>query len=166
MLKEDSSGAVFMHRAYAFTLPAILLAAGTFLGGCDVPLNGPTKEISSPEPEVVFTSVPAPSTVVQAAYVEPATPDDLPRVKPFSQWTEEDTAADALGRIGPAAVPALAQALKSEDADVRLKAVQVLARMGSDAKEAVPDLVVLLDDPDERIRKAATRTLGRIGPEA
>ncbi|HEX5103979.1 MAG TPA: HEAT repeat domain-containing protein, partial [Pirellulaceae bacterium] len=50
--------------------------------------------------------------------------------------------------------------------DVRLKAVEVLARMGSDANPAVPDLVALLDDPDERIRKAATRTLGRIGPEA
>jgi hypothetical protein len=166
MLKEDSSGAVFMHRAYASTLPALSLAAGALLAGCNVPLTGPTKEIRSPEPEVVFTSVPAPSAVAQASYVEPVAPSDLPRVKPFSQWTEEDTAADALGRIGPAAVPALAEALKSEDADVRLKAVQVLARMGSDAKEAVPDLVVLLDDPDERIRKAATRTLGRIGPEA
>ena len=155
-----------MLRPFAFVTPAMLLAAGFLLVGCDVPLYGPTKEIRSPDPQVVFTSVPTTGAVAQAAYVEPVTPEETPRLKPFAQWTEEDTAADALGRIGPAAVPALTQALKSEDADVRLRAVQVLARMGSDAKEAVPDLVVLLDDSDERIRKAATRTLGRIGPEA
>ena len=39
---------------------------------------------------------------------------------------------------------------------MRLKAVEVLARMGPDAREAVPDLVTLLDDPDDRIRKATT----------
>jgi HEAT repeats len=167
---EDAEGRLFkgasMHRALAHNSLSLLFAAGAMLGGCDVPLSGPTKEIRSPEPQVVFTSLPTPGEVAQASYVEPARVNDSPGLKPFAQWTEKDTAADALGRIGPAAVPALRQALQSEDADVRLKAVQVLARMGSDAKDAVPDLVVLLDDPDERIRKATTRTLGRIGPEA
>lgn len=87
-------------------------------------------------------------------------------LKPLSKWTQQEAAADALGRIGPAAVPQLVAALRSTDPEERLQATQVLARMGSDAKEAVPDLIRLLEDPDERIRKAATRTLGRIGPDA
>ena len=143
-----------------------LLAGAVFAAGCGAPLGGPIKEIESPEPRTVFTSVPTPGAVAQASYNEPLRPVETAGLKPFAQWSEKDAAADALGRIGPSAVPALAQALHSADPDVRLKAVEVLARMGSDAAEAVPDLVALLDDPDERIRKAATRTLGRIGPEA
>jgi HEAT repeat protein len=87
-------------------------------------------------------------------------------LKPLEHWTEQEAAADALGRIGPAAVPELIATLRSTNSEARLQATQVLARMGSDAKEAVPELIRLLDDPDERIRKAATRTLGRIGPDA
>ena len=52
------------------------------------------------------------------------------------------------------------------DPTVRLKAVEVLGRMGDDAAAAVPDLVKLLDDPDADVRKAAARTIGRIGPAA
>jgi HEAT repeat protein len=49
---------------------------------------------------------------------------------------------------------------------VRLKAAEVLARMGTDAQPAAAELTRLLDDPDERIRKAAARALGMIGPAA
>lgn len=147
-----------------------LLVAGSFVvAGCGAPLSGPLKEIESPRPAPVFTSAPAPAAVAQASFEQPAAPavtNVQPTLKPYSDWTEQDAAIDALGRIGPAAVPSLKQALYSTDPEVRLKAVEVLARMGSDARAAVPDLVALLDDPDERIRKAATRTLGRIGPEA
>jgi hypothetical protein len=69
-------------------------------------------------------------------------------------------------RCWPAGVPALAQALQSRDPEVRLKATEVLGRMGEDAKDAVPELVRLLDDPDLAVRKAAARTIGRIGPAA
>jgi hypothetical protein len=87
-------------------------------------------------------------------------------LKALDQWTGQDAAADALGRIGAAAVPALADALQSSDPDTRLKAVEVLGRMGPNAQAAVPELTRLLDDPDERIRKAAARTIGQIGPAA
>jgi hypothetical protein len=87
-------------------------------------------------------------------------------LKPLEHWTEQEAAAEALGRIGPAALPQLIELLRSPQADVRLLAAQVIARMGSDAKDAVPALIPLLKDPDERVRKAATRTLGRIGPDA
>jgi hypothetical protein len=89
-----------------------------------------------------------------------------PRPKPIEQWDEEETAADALARIGSPAVPSLVQAMQNPDPQIRLKAVKVLGRMGPDAKDAVPDLIRLLEDPDEEIRKAASRTLGRIGPAA
>jgi hypothetical protein len=85
---------------------------------------------------------------------------------PLEAWTEQQAAADALGRIGPPAVPPLVAALESSDPQTRLRAAEVLARMGSDAKDAAPALTRLLDDPDEQIRKAATRALGRIGPAA
>ena len=104
------------------------------------------------------------STVVKAVYAEPVS--ELPPIKPFLEWTEQEAAADALGRIGVAAVPALIDALSNPEPAVRVKAIEVLGRMGADAKDAVPHLVKLLDDPSEAVRKAATRTLGRIGPPA
>jgi hypothetical protein len=90
----------------------------------------------------------------------------LPVVRPYEQWTEQEAAADALGRIGARAIPYLQQALRSPDPLVKKQAAEVLARMGSDAKPAVNDLIPLLDDPDPEIRKVAARTLGRIGPDA
>lgn len=87
-------------------------------------------------------------------------------VRPFSEWTEQEVAADTLARIGANAVPTLVEALRLPDTAARLRAVEVLGRMGADAKTAVPDLVPLLDDPDLRVRKATARTLGRIGPDA
>jgi hypothetical protein len=150
-------------------IPTILLLAGCGSSG------QPAREIA--------TAVPQPGQVAPASFVSAESPaagsSVAPRpifdytaspaeynLKPLDKWTEQEAAADALGRIGTAAVPDLIAALRSNDAEARLQATQVLARMGSDAKEAVPDLIRLLDDPDERIRKAATRTLGRIGPAA
>ena len=145
----------------------ILLMALLPAAGCGSELTGPTRQIESPDPRprAIYTAATS-SQVAQAAYLEPVPATAPAPIKPFSQWTEQDAAADALGRIGPSAVPALIEGLRSADSDVRLKACEVLARMGSGAKDAVPDLMPLLDDPDERIRKAAARTLGRIGPEA
>ncbi len=150
-------------------VPIILLLAGCGSSG------QPAREIA--------TAVPEPGQVAPASFVSadsPAASSSTPprpifdytassaeyNLKPLDKWTEQEAAADALGRIGTAAVPQLIAALRSNDVEARLQATQVLARMGSDAKEAVPDLIRLLDDPDERIRKAATRTLGRIGPDA
>ena len=112
-----------LHRAVL-----ALATCGALLTGCGTRLTGPIKEIQSPEPAVVFTSIPR-SGVAQASYAEPIPSTEAARVKPLQDWTEQDAAADALGRIGKPAVPALVQALRSTDADVRLQAVQVLARM-------------------------------------
>jgi hypothetical protein len=150
---------------------AILSLAAIVLAGCSQ-AHQPTKVISSPENgEPRLLSPPAgaaatypTSTVAQASFGEPLV-EAVP-IKPYAQWTEQEAAADALGRIGPAAVPALIEALRSPEAPVRRKAAEVLGRMGPDAKQATPELIRLLDDSDEEVRKAATRTLGRIGPPA
>jgi HEAT repeat protein len=85
---------------------------------------------------------------------------------PLEEWDLGQTAADSLARIGPAAVPALLEVLRSPDPKRRARAARVLARMGPLAKEAAPSLVAALHDPDPQVRIAAARALGQIGPEA
>ncbi|MFO0905493.1 MAG: HEAT repeat domain-containing protein [Pirellulales bacterium] len=87
-------------------------------------------------------------------------------VRPFEDWTMREAAAVALGRIGEPAVPALVEALRSHDPEIRLQAADTLARIGPGAEQAVPSLTELLEDEDIRIRKAAARALGQIGPKA
>jgi hypothetical protein len=146
-------------------LIAVLLATG-----CG--LSEPTKQVKTPEPSPGAAAAPAePQYIstdgrpVRAIYDYNVSPAQF-NLKPLEQWSEQEAAADALGRIGKPAIPQLIESLKSENPEVRLISAQVLARMGSDAEEAVPHLIPLLEDSDERIRKAAARTLGRIGPEA
>jgi hypothetical protein len=159
-------------------LGLLLPAIPALLIGCGETVSRPPKMVKSPAGgEVVLTSAERtdlaagdhrqPQMVAPALFQQPVeAPTPEPELKPFGQWTEQEAAADALGRIGPAGVPALAQALQSRDPEVRLKATEVLGRMGEDAKDAVPELVRLLDDPDLAVRKAAARTIGRIGPAA
>src|SRR5262245_13179691 len=163
-----------MNQLMAFA--AILMTLVLAFAGCSRLTGTPTRSIEVPEggPPVLTTAErlaretdagrPPAQFVSQAAYMRPiGQPGPL---KPFEQWTEQDAATDALGRIGAAAVPALVDALRSGDPAMREKALEVLGRIGPDAEAAVPDLVQLLDDPDPAVRKSATRTLGRIGPAA
>jgi HEAT repeats len=75
-------------------------------------------------------------------------------------------AADALGRIGGPAVPALADALTDPNAVVRLQACKALAYMGAKASPAVPELVQRLYDSEEAVRMQAANALGQIGEES
>ena len=166
----------------------VIVAVATIgLSGCSRLTSKPTKQIQVPDsgqPVLISSELPpqssatpqtmgtsqltgasqAPAVISQAAYLRPVSSGQS--IKPFEAWTEQDAARDALGRIGAAAVPALITALRDPDPAVRLKAVEVLGRMGDDAAAAVPDLIKLLDDPDPEVRKAAARTIGRIGPAA
>src|SRR5439155_8038 len=76
-------------------------------------------------------------------------------------------AAEALGRIGPAAkeaVPALARAMKDKDeVSVRAAAAEALGRVGA---AAVPELIEALKGKDAGQRALAAGALGRIGPGA
>ena len=70
------------------------------------------------------------------------------------------------GRSGDAAqvVPALIEALKDKEGDVRRSAAIGLGTFGEQAKGAVPALQAALNDPDARVREAAAKALTRIDP--
>jgi len=70
----------------------------------------------------------------------------------------------ALARIGPAAVPALVDALTDDESDAALLAdvAGVLGEIGPVAREAVPYLKTMARASDERIADAAARALRRI----
>ena len=61
-------------------------------------------------------------------------------------------------------VPALTEALKKPDADVRLSAAIGLGYFGDQAKDAVPALQAAQRDRDGRVREAAAVALSRIDP--
>jgi HEAT repeat protein/S1-C subfamily serine protease len=71
---------------------------------------------------------------------------------------------DTLVRIGKVAIPELRKKLRHPRKEVRLAAVQVLEKFGSDAKSAVPDLNALFRSPssDEELRKAIQKALRKI----
>jgi len=156
----------------------MILLLGVYFSawGCRPGSLGPTKEVEVPSggPPVLTladraakeyeTSHRASGPVARATFEQPI--EEPQPVKPLTLWTEQEVAADALGRIGAPAVPALIEALKNADPAVRLEVVEVLGRMGDEAADAVPSLLKLLDDPDPGVRKAAARTLGQIGPAA
>jgi hypothetical protein len=91
----------------------------------------------------------------------------IPVSEPYIQvWTVKETASDALGRIGEAAVPALIEALSHPDPEVREQAARALSLIGPKSTAAVPDLIRLLDDESEPVRRQAARALGQVGPAA
>jgi HEAT repeat protein len=94
-----------------------------------------------------------------------------------------EAAVTSLGKMGPTAVPALIDAVKSKDAAptkgkpkkkgpapddptalVRTKAIEALGNIGAKAKPAVPVLITALRDPS--VRAEAAEALGNIGPDA
>ena len=70
-----------------------------------------------------------------------------------------------LSRIGPAAVPALIQALRGRDTDVRSRAAQVLGLIGPEAQAAAPTLVEVLRDPEARVRVRAAEALWQVAQD-
>jgi HEAT repeat protein len=82
-------------------------------------------------------------------------------------WLRRSRAAEALGKLGPAAkdaVRALRNALRDSHREVRREAAEALAKIGPEAAEAVADLVASLGDPDLGI--SAQNALEAIGPPA
>jgi HEAT repeat protein len=73
------------------------------------------------------------------------------------------TAAQALAKIGPAAIPALIGALKDRDEETQSDATRALSLMG---QAAVPALMKALRDEESTVRKGAAHALTRIDPTA
>jgi len=64
------------------------------------------------------------------------------------------------------AVPALIEALKDPERNVRYRSVQALGELGADATVAAEPLVATLEDQDRCARWAAVEALAKIDPEA
>ena len=83
------------------------------------------------------------------------------------QDREKITAVRLLpGHSGDAAkvVPALIEALKDKDGDVRRSAAIGLGNFGEEAKDAIPALQAVQHDHDARVRESASVALTRIDP--
>ena len=155
-----------MNRNLGLLVLGATLLAITGCGVTPPQVTKPTK-VNDPRQKLAEKGYPvSPATYTSAPLPLPKPASNLAPIKTLSEKSEQEVAMEALGRIGPPAVPALTEALASPDAEVRLHAAKTLARMGSDAKDAVPSLLPLLEDSDERVRKAVTRALGQIGPDA
>ncbi len=66
----------------------------------------------------------------------------------------------ALGHIGPAAVPALIELLRGENASAQSTAARVIDRIGPAARDALPDLLEALSSEHTWLKQHAARALG------
>lgn len=80
-----------------------------------------------------------------------------------------EAAALAVAQIGaahPEAVPALSEALSSEQSGLRVASARALTQLGAKAAKATPALVVALGARDALLRWRAAQALAAIGPAA
>jgi len=73
---------------------------------------------------------------------------------------------EALSRFGPAAVPALNEALKNPNVKIRASAAGSLTLIGTAAKGAISGLILALRDKHPLVRQNAGSALVRVGAEA
>ena len=73
---------------------------------------------------------------------------------------------DALTAYRGDHIAALIEALKDEDDEVRLVAIEVLATMAEEAEPALPNLIEALSDPDRLVRIAAVYAVVNFGYKA
>lgn len=78
------------------------------------------------------------------------------------QTSERELAADALRKIGPAALPVLLDALP--DSKGAIYVAEALGRLGQ--KDAVPKLILTLESDNDRLREEAAQALGNLGDRA
>lgn len=143
---------------------AISLAMGT---GCNMTSEPPAKVVEEARDAIAAQGTrPRPSDTPRIEPVRPLVTATSPRIIPREEFGLSETAADALARIGPAAVPQVMPLLFHTDPAHRRQAAGIFAQMGPAAEPAVPNLIALLEDPDPAVRKAAARALGQIGPAA
>lgn len=76
-----------------------------------------------------------------------------------------ETAAHAIGLMGPDALPTLVGMLTHDDKYVRRHAVWALGKLGPLARAALADLCAALKDPDPRTASGAAQALGAMGTD-
>lgn len=150
-------------------LAGLLLLAGCGSASPTQPVEGSTPKLSASEISEMRTRLERSmvrETGGGTAQLTTALRAPLVPVLFAQELSLQQTAADSLARIGPAAVPTLLQSLSSQDPKVRSRAASALARIGPEAKDAVPALTKALNDPDEDVRRQALRALGQVGAAA
>lgn len=149
-----------------------LLACASCLAvsGCGVVLSDPPAAVEREAKQLIPQQTHTISTMApDAARIErqrPVVVATSPRIPRREDRPMADTAADALARIGPPAVPQVTVMLSDPNPELRIRAAHILAQIGPDAKQAVPELVNRLRDEDQDVRKAAAHALGQMGPSA
>jgi len=154
----------------AFSLLVTLTFAVFCLGAEQEPATTSPKK----EPTVqgnTLSQKPQPKQMAQSHKPEPEY-----RGIPLSDWIavsksdrmeHRETAAYVLGKMGPAAIPALTELLKDKEWPVRSTAATALAKIApEEAKTVIPVLTELLRDKDKSVRWATTVALAKMGPEA
>jgi HEAT repeat protein len=79
------------------------------------------------------------------------------------------TAVDALGAIATdcrISLPALTDALASEDAEIREAAASAIGKFGTNAHTALPALLAVLKDSSPRVQSSASNAVAMIQPKA
>lgn len=74
-----------------------------------------------------------------------------------------DVVMTLLSNLRRTAIPALIDALRDEDPNIRLGACRALGKMGKGAEEAIPALIDLLDEVSQDLPDCASVALGKIG---
>lgn len=75
------------------------------------------------------------------------------------------SAAFALGKIGPSAIPEIARLLEDPDPSVRMNALMAFSFMGKSGRSAIPNLIRVLSDENTEVRHTAALTLASVGAE-
>lgn len=87
-------------------------------------------------------------------------------IKAFEEESIAQTAAAAFAEVGPDGVVRLIETLAHEQPGVRAAAADAIGRIGPAASEAVPHLVRLFKDNDHNVRYRAVLALDAFGQEA
>ncbi|HVE43172.1 MAG TPA: HEAT repeat domain-containing protein [Planctomycetota bacterium] len=96
-------------------------------------------------------------------------PEDLPALVEALKKTDPQvrrSAAEELGRVGAPALPALLAPLKDADARVRVAAAGAALAIDPKQAEAFAVLLESLKDPGAAVRRLAAEALAAVGPEA
>jgi WD40 repeat protein len=152
----------------------VLSACGSWRGAEPMPSPTATRT-PSPSLTPTATATPTPTLTLSVVITPEATLSDavvleIQQALRLLYVTENEVcweAARRLGRIGPAAIPALIPILKeAENEEVRGAAAYALGEMGVKAIPAVPALVDALEDEESLVRTITADALGKMGPGA
>lgn len=83
---------------------------------------------------------------------------------PHEDHNVKREAAEALGKMGPEAIPVLVKALQNNQYFVRRMSARALGEIGG--ADGVPALIKALQDDDRNVRVITVQALGKIGPDA